>query len=201
MSASSFDQRLAEALSLDVDTETLDRLDRMVEARLTRRSISRRRGWRIALVVATIALSIPIIGTATAGIRDTEGPFGYVDATGFQAEIDAAKEVVPLPAGAAWPAFLKAQDPIGGYSRNGGRFWVEQVAFCLWMDSWTTAVDTSDRASAKVARDTLLSVPTWTLYTSPFADQSYRDVLDLSLAGVLAGDTTAARGASRPACP
>lgn len=201
MNVSSFERRLADAMSIEITDASLDKLDRLLAGKLSRRRMPRLDRWRIAVVVAILAISTSVAAVATAGIKHTEDPFGDVDAAGFQAEIDAAKQVVPLPAGVVWPSYLKAQDENAGYSRNGGRFWVEEVAFCLWIDSWATAVDTADTASAEVARDTLLSVPTWTLYSSPFADQSYRDVLDRSLAGVQGGDVRAARDASQPACP
>jgi hypothetical protein len=200
MTAIEFERRLTDALSVDISDQAMARLDDMLAARLTHRRPALR-GWRVAAVVALLAIAIPLAAVATAGIRHTEDPFGVTDAAGYQAEIDAAKQVVPLPAGAQWPPYVDVQNHDAGYSRGGGRFQVESVAFCLWVGSWLGAVDAGDKPSTEVARTTLLAVPTWELYTSPFADQSYRDVLDNILAGVAANDPIVTRGASRPACP
>lgn len=199
MTTSSFESHIADSLSIEVSGASLIRMDSLLAARLTRARAARFRGWRIAAAAALMILVVPLAAVATAGIRHTEDPFGVVDAKGFQAEVDAAKEAVALPAGASWPPYLVA-DPDAGYSRNGGRSWVEGVAFCRWMDAWLNATESADIAAATTARDTLLTVPTWVLYTGPFGDQSYRDVLDASLAGVSANNPQAAREASRPAC-
>jgi hypothetical protein len=203
MSASEFEHRLEGALTIEIADQALLRLDTMLAARLTRRRLPNLRRWRIAAVVAVLVIAVPLVAVATAGIRHTEDPFGIIDAAGFQAEIDAAKQGVPLPAGAHWPSYVDVQEHNGGYSRGGGRFQVEGVAFCLWLGSWLDATSAGDEGVAKTARDTLLTVPTWVLYTSPFADQSYRDVLDKIIAGVRADDPSADgfRRASAGACP
>ncbi|MGZ8741135.1 MAG: hypothetical protein ACXWZ8_11115 [Gaiellaceae bacterium] len=203
MSASDFEHRLGSALTVEIEDRALQRLDRMLAARLTRRRRPNVRGWRIAAAVGVLAIAAPLAAIATAGSRYTETPFGLSDAAGFQAEIDAAKQAVPLPAGVQWPSYVDVQDHEGGYSRGGGRFQVEGVAFCLWLGSWLDATRAADVAAANAARRTLLAVPTWVLYTSPFADQSYRDVLDKITAGVQANDPSGAefQGASAAACP
>jgi hypothetical protein len=73
----------------------------------------------------------------------------------------------------------------------------------LWLGSWLDATNHGDLPGANAARGTLLTVPTWVLYTSPFADQSYRDVLDKIIARVQADDpsTDEFQGASAAACP
>jgi hypothetical protein len=196
----SFENRLADALSFDISDSALRRLDTDLAAQLAGSRRQRRLG-RLVAAVAVLAIAAPLAAVATAGIRYTENPFGVTDATAFQAEIDAAKQTVALPPGAEWPAFLTVTDKNAGYSRDGGRFWVESIAFCLWMDAWIADERAGQSAAAETERDTLLTVPTWSFYSSPFADQSYRDVLDKALAGVKANDTAAARDASQPACP
>ena len=200
MTAISFESRLAHAFGFEVSEGALARLDRKVADRIGLRR-SARRQWKLALLATTVLVAVPLAAVATAGIRTTEDPFGDVDAAGFRAEIEAAKQVVPLPPGAEWPAFLKVTNDNASYSRNGGRFWVESVAFCVWMDAWVRATYSGNVAEAASDRDTILGMPTWQFYSSPFADQSYRDVLDRTFAGVEARDPAAARAASKPACP
>jgi hypothetical protein len=199
MTATSFEARLADAFRFEVSQHALERLDGMVAAGIARRRPARR--WKLVLLATAALVAVPLAAVATAGIRTTEDPFGDVDAAAFRAEIDAAKQVVPLPQGAEWPAFLKVPDENASYSRNGGRFWVESVAFCVWIDAWVTATNSGNAEVAATDRDTILAMPTWQFYSSPFADQSYRDVLDRAFAGVEARDPAAARTASNPACP
>lgn len=202
MTTSSFDRRLADALNVRVSDETVQRLDEVVSDLVNLRPV-RLRAWRIAGALAVLVIAVPLVAVTSAGIRHTEDPFGLNSAAAFQAEIDAAKEVVPLPAGATWPSYVDVQDPDGSYSRLGGRTQVEGVAFCLWVGSWVRAKNAGDTLTADAARTTLLKVPTWEMYTGAFATPEFRDVIDRIVAGVRANDpsTDGFRVASLAACP
>jgi hypothetical protein len=143
----------------------------------------------MALVLGALLVAAPAVFAVSAALRSTESPNGLASAAAFQAEIDAAKKVVPLPAGATWPPSLVASDRSGSYSAGGGRTWVEFVAFCAWDRSWLAAAASDRGAQAQVARDTILAVPTWELYLGEFATQSLRDVVDTVIAGVRSGDS------------
>src|SRR5688572_12602534 len=56
--------------------------------------------------------------------------------------------------GRAWPSFLAVDPTAGGYSRGGGRSWVESVAMCLWFDEFLDArrADAVDREAAAARR-------------------------------------------------
>lgn len=189
MSAPDLHAILRTALSAPMSPAEAAALDARLHARLRPTAIRRHLpNRRIALVVATLLLLAPLVYGVSAALRSTESPFGLASAAAFQAEIDAAKQVVPLPPGATWPPYLRAQDPGGSYSAGGARTWVEFVVFCSWSRSWL-----DDRASGATsleasARDVLLTTPTWEFYRGVFATQSSRDGIDLVLAGVRAGD-------------
>jgi len=121
-------------------------------------------------------------------LQTTESPNGLASAAAFQAEIDAAKAVVPLPAGATWPASLAATDTGGSYSAGGGRSWVEFVAFCAWDRSWLAATASNAITDTQQAEDVIVAAPTWEFYRGEFATQSVRDVIDGVIAGVKVGD-------------
>lgn len=165
-------------------------LDRRLRARLEQRS-SRRfqvRPRTLVLLVAVLLLAAPVVFVASAALRTTESPNGLSSAAAFQAEIDAAKAVVPLPPGATWPASLAATDKSAGYSTGGGRTWVEFVAFCAWDRAWLDATSSGARPAAQQAEDVIVAAPTWQFYRGIFATQSVRDVIDRVIAGVKAGD-------------
>jgi hypothetical protein len=189
MSSPDLDGVLRSTLSTPLTPAHMAALDARLRARLA--ASGRRRTFptrRIALVIAALLLLAPLVYGASAALRSTEDPNGLASASAFQAEIDAAKRVVPLPADATWPPYLRAQDPSGSYSAGGGRTWVEFVAFCSWSRSWLDARSSGATASETRALDVLTTTPTWEFYTGAFATQSQRDGIDRVLAGVRSGD-------------
>lgn len=143
---------------------------------------------RLVLFVAALLVAAPAVFAVSAALRTTESPNGLASAAAFQAEIDAAKAVVPLPTGATWPASLAATDKSGSYSAGGGRTWVEFVAFCAWDRSWLAATASGTGTDAQQAEDVILAAPTWEFYRGEFATQSVRDVIDGVIVGVKTGD-------------
>lgn len=165
-----------------------DRLQGRLEAHSARGRRFRIRPRGIALVLAGLIVAAPTVFVVSAALQSTESPKGLASAAAFQAEIDAAKKVVPLPAGATWPSSLTATDQSGSYSAGGGRSWVEFVAFCSWDRSWLAATASDSGVQAGIARDTILATPSWDLYRGHFATQSLRDVVDKVVAGVRSDD-------------
>lgn len=189
MSSPDLETVLLASLAPPLSPAQVDALDRRLSARL---AASRHRPGiptrRIALVLAALLLLAPLVYGVAAALRSTESPNGLASAAAFQAEIDAAEGVVPLPAGATWPPYLRAQDPSGSYSAGGGRTWVEFVAFCAWSQAWLEARDSGRAGPEATAQAVLLSTPTWDFYRGTFATQSFRDGIDSVLSGVRTHD-------------
>jgi hypothetical protein len=148
------------------------------------------RGWRrltrrTALVVALLLfVALPTAVFAAAEyFGGTESPFGLADTREFNREIEAAKANTPIPSGFTWPASLRAEDGMA-YSRGGGRARVEYIAICMWQVDWLDAQATADAERRAADQHVIASIPTWYSYGPPFADQSYRDVLDRVIAAV-----------------
>lgn len=190
MTSSDLDSALRAALSSPMTARQRASLDGRLRDRLEqptgRRLHVRPRG--LVLVFAAILVAAPAIFVVSAALRTTDSPNGLASAAAFQAEIDAAKAVVPLPAGAMWPPSLAASDRNGSYSAGGGRTWVEFVAFCAWDRSWLAATASGAGTKAQAARNVILASPTWEFYRGEFATQSVRDVFDGVIAGVRSGD-------------
>jgi len=193
MTSPDFDGALRAALSTPMTARQRATLDGRLRDRFEPRSVRqlRIRPRGIALILAALLVAAPAVFVVSAALRTTESPNGLASAAAFQAEIDAAKKVVPLPGGATWPSSLAASDQSGSYSAGGGRTWVEFVAFCAWDRSWLAATASDSGAQAQVARDTILAVPTWEFYRGEFATQSLRDVVETVVAGVRSGDSGA----------
>jgi hypothetical protein len=191
MTSPDFDGALRAALSTPMTARQRASLDGRLRVRLEPHSVRqlRIRPRGIVLILAALLVAAPAVFVVSAALRSTESPNGLASAAAFQAEIDAAKKVVPLPAGATWPSSLATSDQSGSYSAGGGRTWVEFVAFCAWDRSWLAAAASGSGAQAQVARDTILAVPTWEFYRGEFATQSARDVVDTVIAGVRSGDS------------
>jgi hypothetical protein len=163
---------------VELDARFRDRLEAYTHSRFR----VRRRGLALALVAAFV-----VAPTVFAGIRLTESPNGLSPASEFQTEIDAAKAVVPLPAGATWPPYLVANKS-ASYSRGGGRTWVEFVSFCSWDRAWLASTASGYSASAQADRDQIVAATSWEFYRGEFATDSFRSSIDRVIAAVRDGD-------------
>ncbi|HEX7949314.1 MAG TPA: hypothetical protein VF494_03115, partial [Candidatus Limnocylindrales bacterium] len=161
MTSPDLDGALRAALSTPMTARQRASLDRRLNERLDRRA---RRAVhiqprRLVLLLAALLIAAPAVFAVSAALRSTESPNGLASAAAFQAEIDAAKQVVPLPAGATWPPYLTAADKRGSYSAGGGRTWVEFVAFCAWDRSWLAATASGASEQSQAMRDVILTTP------------------------------------------
>ena len=192
MTSTDLDGALRAALSTPMTARQRASLDGRLKERLERRT--RRalhvRPRRLVLLLAALLIAAPAVFAVSAALRSTESPNGLAFAAAFQAEIDAAKKVVLLPAGATWPPYLTAADKSASYSAGGGRTWVEFVAFCAWDRSWLAATRSGASEQSQAARDVILTMPTWEFYRGEFATDSFRAGIDTVIAGVRTGDTT-----------
>jgi hypothetical protein len=186
MTSPDIESALRATLSLPMTSQQRAALDARFRDRLERsahrRFRVRRRGLALALVAAFV-----LAPTVYAGIRLTESPNGLSPATDFQAEIDAAKAVVPLPPGATWPPYLVA-DKSASYSRGGGRTWVELVSFCSWNRAWLASTASGASASARADRDQIEAATSWEFYRGEFATDSFRGYIDHVITAVRDGD-------------
>jgi hypothetical protein len=186
MTSPDLDSLLRASLGRPMTDRQRSRLDATLAARVSPAS-RRPRGRAVALLVAAMVISAPIVVAVSAAMRTTESPNGMEAAAAFQAEIDAAKAAVPIPAGYAWPDSLKVSDRDGLYSTGGGRSQVEFVAVCAWSTAWLAA-NSAESTDATAAATVLAGVPDWEVYTGEFSSESLRDVLDSVVAGVKRGD-------------
>jgi hypothetical protein len=192
MTSHDFDGALRAALSTPMTARQRASLDDRLLGRLQRRPrrtpLARPRA--VALLLGALLVTAPAVFAVSAALRSTESPNGLASAAAFQVEIDAAKKVVPLPAGATWPPYLTAADKSGSYSAGGARTWVEFVAFCSWDQSWLAATASGESGQAGTARDVILSMPSWEFYRGEFATDSFRATIDAVISGVRTGDKT-----------
>lgn len=147
-----------------------------------------RRVWTMRALVLAGLVAIAVPGAIAGGLFFTENPLGLADAGEYAAEIEAAKQVVPLPAGRTWPGFLRPEDPDGSYSRGGGLPTVEAAAMCIWFDEWLDARAAADPGRESTAAQTIEKIPSWASWDSAFYDQSYRDYFGPIIAAVGRGD-------------
>jgi hypothetical protein len=190
MTRDEFVIRLEAALSEPMTQAQRTVVDSRVAA-ATARPAQRPRGWRrmttrTALLVALLVLVVlPTLFGVSAALfwPGSETPFGLAGSSEFKRELEAAKAVTPIPSGYAWPAFLRAESGVS-YSRGGGRSRVESVAFCMWQVDWLDARQDGDGPRQAHDRLVILGYPTWESYRGPFADQSYRDLMDRVIAAV-----------------
>jgi hypothetical protein len=197
------EDRVAAALAQPITAEQRAALDARVRAAIDARPASRRRRLRIGrslVLVALLMVGLPSLFVVGAAILSTESPAGLADAREFAAELEAAKSVVPIPEGRAWPSFLRPEDPSASYSRGGGRSWVESVAMCLWFDEWLDARAASAVARERVAARTIAEIPSWAAWDGPFFDQSYRDHFGSVIASVGRTDEGPVRAEMRLNC-
>jgi hypothetical protein len=54
----------------------------------------------------------------------------------------------------------------------------------MWQINWLDARNVQDQARQTADGRVIASIPTWSSYGPPFADQSYRDVLDRVIGAV-----------------
>lgn len=194
MTTERMEQRLTAAFTEPMSSAQRATLDRRLQAAFAgnQPSTTPRHRWplkRSLLLVAVLLVVVPSVFVVGAALQSTEDPFGLVDSAAFQAEIDAAKAVVPLPAGATWPSFLHA-DGSSAYSAGGGRSWVEINAMCLWEADWLAAVAAGDAARSAEASSAILGIPEWQSYRAGvFWTDSFRDHVDVLVAAVRQGDT------------
>jgi hypothetical protein len=188
------EQRLAAAFDRTLSSAQVAALDARVEAWVQAGAPRprRHRAVRTVLLLAALFVIVPSILGVGAAIMSTEDPFGLTDADGFQAELDSAMAITPIPAGATWPDFLSA-DPNVAYSAGGGRAWVELVSMCLWEVEWLHARAAADAAREALARTTIIGFPDWYSTDSVFfqPDGSRAAYLAPIVAGVRIGDPTA----------
>jgi hypothetical protein len=189
MSNVEFTDRLGAALRVPMTPAQQEIIDARVASAVAQRH-ARARGWfrlttRTAVLLALLLfVALPTAVFAAAEyFGGTESPFGLAEPNEFNREIAAAKADTPIPAGFAWPDYLHAKDG-NMYSRGGGRAWVESNATCMWQIDWLEARAANDSARQAAARRVISGIPTWSSYGPPFADQSYRDVLDRVIAAV-----------------
>ncbi len=201
MTSPDFDTTLRAALAAPMTAIQRASLDARLERRLAPGSRRRLhvRPRTIAAAFALLLLAAPMIFPVSALLRTTESPLGLESAAAFQGEIDAAKKVVPLPAGATWPPSLVARD--GTYSAGGARSWVEMVAFCAWDRSWLDATTSGPSGRAQAARSVILSTPTWEFYRGQFSTDSSRAAIDRIVAAVRDNDTSIVAGFVQLNCP
>ncbi len=191
MTSPDLDGLLRATLSTPITSAQRAALDARIRARLDRpgRPSHHLRPRTAALVLASLLLVAPALFVASAALRTTESPDGMESAAAYQAEIDAAQRVVPLPVGATWPATIGATDKKGSYATGGGRSSVEFSAFCAWTTEWLAASGANAAAAAKV----ITAAPTWEFYTGVFSSDSLRSVVDGVVAGVKGGDPVPVR--------
>jgi hypothetical protein len=189
-----FQQRLTAAFDRSLTSTQVAGLDARVEAGVQAAAPlpRRHRAIRTVLLLAALFVIVPSILGVGAAIMSTEDPFGLTDAAGFQAELDSAMAITPIPAGATWPDFLTA-DSNAAYSAGGGRAWVELVSMCLWEVEWLHARAAADTAREALARTTIIGFPDWYSTDSVFfqPDGSRAAYLAPIVAGVRSGDQTA----------
>jgi hypothetical protein len=111
------------------------------------------------------------------GVETVLDPFGrpqYASqsAARYQAEVDAAKAVTPLPPRAVWPAWLEAPPDMSfSYQVNGGRSVVEYNASCLWFTYWLDQQATGTKTTQTTATAGVLQMQTWWSFTDPIANR------------------------------
>ena len=189
MSNVEFTERFEAALRLPMTPAQRQVVDARVAAAVAGRQ-ERARGWfrlttRTAVLLALLVfVALPTAVFAAAEyFGGSESPFGLAEPSEFNREIEAAKGVTPIPAGFRWPDYLRAKNDVV-YSRGGGSSWVESIAICMWQVDWLDARAAADTKRQSADQRVIASIPTWSSYGPPFADQSYRDVLDRVIAAV-----------------
>lgn len=198
----SFEDHLGAALTVPMTSAQRAALDARLASSLAaprRRGLFGRRVVRRSLLLVTaVLIALPLM--AAAGLFSTEDPYGLANASEFQAELNAAKAVVPLPADRTWPSFLKVTDQSGAYSRGGARGWVESVAMCIWFDDWLSARNAGNAVREQAARAEIASIPSWPSWNSVSWTQSVRDHYAPIIRQVTTGDPTGVQAEMQTNC-
>jgi hypothetical protein len=197
-----FEGRITETLRAPVAPDLRAALDRRVRAAIDAAPAPPRRGFNVTralVLVGLLALALP--GVIVGGVRLTEGFLGLIDARAFAEEIEAAKDMVPLPAGRAWPEYFRAGDPNAMFDRGGALPWAESIATCLWLDEWLDARAAADIAREGIAAQAIAGIPSWQSWNTPFFDQSYRDYYRSIFGAVARGDERPVRANVPLNCP
>jgi hypothetical protein len=189
MSNVEFTERLEAALKVPMTAAQQEAVDARVASTVARHQ-ERSRGWfrlttrTAALLALLVFVALPTAVFAAAEyFGGSESPFGLAEPNEYDRELDAAKADTPIPAGFTWPTWLRAKNDVV-YSRGGGRSQVESIAICMWQIDWLEARQSNDAARQEADRLVIAGIPTWSSYGPPFADQSYRDVLDRVISAV-----------------
>jgi hypothetical protein len=189
MSNVEFTERLEAALTVPMTAAQHEAVDARVASAVARRQERASGRFRLTTRTAVLLALLGFVALPTAVFAaaeyfgGTESPFGLAEGSEYNREIAAAKAVTPIPAGFTWPDSLRAQ-PGNVYSRGGGRVRVEYIAICMWQVDWLDARAAADTKRQSADQSVIASIPTWSSYGPPFADQSYRDVLDRVIAAV-----------------
>jgi hypothetical protein len=185
------------AFGVDMTTDQRAWVDSRVSTALAPVTAGRRwprtRLGRSLVLVGALLILAPTVFAVGAAILSTEAPYGMGDAAAYEAEIDAAKAVTPIPPGATWPPYL-SQAPDGGasYGTGLGKQMVEENAYCLWLGYWYTANLAGDSAAMTTATDALEQARTWTTFTDPLTtDEGFRAMHQETIDAAIAGDATA----------
>lgn len=187
------EDRLAAAFGAEMTTEQRTWVDARVHTALApdraRRRWPRTRLARSLVLAGALLIVAPTAFAVGAAILLSEAPYGMGDATAYEAELEAAKAVTPLPPGATWPPYLEAApDGSASYGTGLGTMMVEMNATCLWLGYWYAANDRGDAAGIAAATDALRQAREWTTFNDPLTSDegfraSHRETIDAALAG------------------
>lgn len=190
MNGTDLDARLQTSLGAPVTAAQHVMLDKRFATRLTGAPTPSRaagRRWSVVAILVVAILSVSAVVGVSAEMRLTEDPLGLESAGQYAQEIAAAEQIVPIPAGAAWPAYLGVQDPNGSYARGGGRSQVEFVGVCLWSESWLSADRAGDSVTRVIATAGLKAVRTWPIYITSDPAHGMRALIDQLITSAVQG--------------
>ncbi len=188
---------MAAAFGADMTTDQRAWVDSRVSTALAPGAAKRRwprsRLARSLVLVGALLILAPTVFAVGAAILSTEAPYGVGDASAYEAELDAAKAVTPIPPGATWPPYLnEAPDGSAGYGTGLGKEMVEENAYCLWLGYWYTANASGDAAAMATATDVLEQARSWTTFTDPLTtDEGFRAIHRETIDAAVAGDAAA----------
>ena len=194
MTDRSIEERLSGAFGADMTPRERAWVDERVRGALalgkSPRWRPRSRLTRTLLLAGALLVVAPAVFTVGAAILSTEAPYGSGDAAAYEAELEAAKAVTPIPPGATWPPYLEqAPDRSASYGTGLGKQMVENNAYCLWLGYWYTANERDDGEAIAIATDVLGQARDWTTFTDPLTtDAGLRAGTRATIDAALAGD-------------